>query len=365
MNWFRRDKKTKPEDDPTHGQIDPATGQEVAKLASNDAGSAREIVLRDTRDKLNKFKMLCAFFNHQVLRDILEQTELVFAIFEKNAELNHRKLEQYNYMYTDNLIALLSKLKKSREENIIILNEKLLAASRKISQIDVKKIDHRRHANEQKKYAATISYMLVTSYRELAGGELPTGRGDTRHVTAPQYYINIMPDTNVYAMPEPNFDALCDYDEKDYYHPTLFLVQRKLMGKLNKSMFGMEFLYTFKCGDLYLYVFKISDTTDYFIFVPHKSLFRLVNSTEILCHVVTANSSWGKLASDYEEILERHERLQQDLSKQKSLHEAPLIEVLQKYLDKINEQELTNGLEEIDGDRRFLEEMLKLQKFDV
>ncbi len=363
MSWFKRDKKTTPE---PINNVDPVTG--LTNMVGMALG-AREQVLIDSRKLLDRFKILCGFFKHKVLDEILEQSELIYNIFEKNAELNYRKLEQYNYMYTENMIAMISKLKKSREESIIILTEKLSGALKKVSKVETKSIDFKRHANEEKKYAAHISHVLTLAYRELCDpthDKFTDGHRETT-VMAPSYYIERMPDANVFGIPDDVFETLCDYNESDFYYPTLYIIQRRLMGRLNKNVFNITFHYTFKSeSNMYLYVFSIKDTSDYFIFVPHKSLFKLVNSTDILpSYIIESNSSWGRMSHELQDMLDKVEKLQLEINKQRSLYEPDVIEVLKKYLDKINDEQLTSNLNEIDADRLFLEELLKLKKFDI
>lgn len=355
MFWFKKKEKIE----------EPIKMIEVSVPSIIDV---RKEILTNSRKHLDTFKRLCSFFNNNILNDILDQSEFIYDVFDKNEELNIKKLEQYNYYYTENLIELLEKLKKSREENIIILDTKVLQIKNKLSLMDIKKVDTKIIDNEKKKWANYISDQLFKCYKELCNDKTLMYAIDTNYKLSEldKNFTKICPLNNIYSITNTIYDTLDDYNSEDCYISSQFTIHKKLIGKLNKNVFNIEFKYTLmsestKC----LYIFMIKDTTDYFLFVPEKMLFKLVNSSDVLIHIASSNSSWSKHAELLEQELIKYEKYNTDLLKQRTIWEEEMIDILNKYLTKVNDIELLNSLQEIDVNRRNLETILGLQRFDI
>lgn len=357
MSFFgSRDKKKKEQE---KAEMDALAVQQNAPVLD-----PRADCLTATRLKLNKLKLLCSFFKNDLLEQIYDQSEFVYSIFDKNKDLNYRKLDQYSYYYTDNLIVLLDKLKKGREENIIILLEKLDRHNAKLIKYKPIQVDNKRLENEKKKWNSYIGLELARTYRQLSGFE--SSEIKVRPTKADLSFCVKMPECNYYNIPKDKFDPLTDYKLEEYYIGALYHVHRKLMGKLNKALFAVTFDKAFTCGDdMFFYSFTIKDVSDIFIFIPHKMSFKLVSGPDIIPLENENTSYWGKINNEIQTATELIEKDKLKLDDQKKIVEQEIISVLETYLKKINEAELLNSLEEIDIDRRTLEEVLKLQRFEI
>lgn len=360
MNWFKKDKSKE--------SVIPI---EINNIPIVDI---RLDILSKSKTLYNKLKMLSSFFNNSILNDIVNETDLINEIFDKNKDLNYNKLEQYNYYYTDNIIELLSKLKKSREENIIILSKKLENINNKIVNKDIKTINYKLIENEGKKWTNYISEAIVICYRELSNNITNMDLININKINSEQNrlsFLNIMTDENIYYLDDEYYNSLITYEENEYYTSQLFLINKKLLGKLNKNVFNIEYKHCL-CSDKdpyaknsYIYLFKIKDTSDYFIFIPNKKVFKLIQSSDILQKIIINNSSYGKKAFELESILNIREQYQSDLNKQKSIYEPELLDIFTKYLNKIQETDMLNSLQEIDIDRKYLETILNTERFKI
>lgn len=356
MSWFKKKENIqKPE-------------EKMADVSISNHIDVRTEILSKARIVLNEYKRICSFFNNNILNDILTQSEFIYDVFEQNDKLNIKKLEQYNYYYTENLIELLEKLKITREENIIILYNKEKLLKSKLDILNRNKIDFKTLENERKKWSNYISDLLCKSYKELCNTKSLTYAIDTSYklTNIDKNFILQQSTDNVYNISNIDFDSLNEYQSEDYYNSTYFTIHKKLLGKLNKNVFNIEFKYNIKSeNNRYLYVFIIKNTDEYFIFLPNKCVFKLVNSTDILYHIINNKSSWYINANILEESLNAYDKCNTELIKQKSIYEPELLDIFNKYLTKVNDIELLNSLQEIDINRRHLETILGLTRFDI
>lgn len=128
-----------------------------------------KIILADSSKRVNKMKVYTNFFDNRYITDIQNQTEIIHDVFAANKNLAYKKLEQFHYYYTDNLVELLAKLKKSKEENMGVLTSQLKSIdnkinirkkeSKEISQSSVKNL-----ANNKIRYAQNMSLQITSIY---------------------------------------------------------------------------------------------------------------------------------------------------------------------------------------------------------
>lgn len=323
----------------------------------------RTVILNDTNAKLNKLKLLASYFSKDILNKIKDQTEIVFDIFSKNKDLNYKKLEQFNYYYTDNLLELLSKLKKSKEENILILTEKLSKAKNNANSAKIIKIDFKKVDNERRKYASIISDVLAANYRELCNY---SGTVNIKYTHKETLFLSILPNENYYTIPFEVYEDLANIETDLYYNAKNYNIHKKLMGKLNKNVFNIDYVYSFKSvNNDEIYVFQIKDTSDFFIYIPDKKTFKLINSTDIMPLANSSNSSWSIITTKLEEDIKTIEDLEYRISKEKTITDESVIATLESYYKKINNDELMTSLSDVDVDRQFLDEVLKLEQFKI
>lgn len=344
----------------------------AAEEKANEADMARAFVpeidprkeiLKASNAQLNKLKMLATFFSNNTLNLIKDQTEIVNEIFVKNKDLNFKKLEQFNYYYTENLLTLLNKLKKGKEENILILNEKLIKAKTNANNTKIDKIDLKRVDNERRKYANVISEVLAANYRELCnfGGSvgIKYSLNDTQ-------FLYKFPNENYYSIEFEKYEELTNIVPDLFYYSSSYSIQKKLMGKLNKNVFNIQYMYTFKTkGNDTLYLFQIKDSHDFFIYAPDKKCFKLVDSTEIMIFTGQQNSSWYIITTKLEEEIQKIEDLENRIANEKFIKDENVIKTLEDYYTKINDDGLLTSLSDVDVDRQFLNEVLKLEQFKI
>lgn len=343
-------------------ELNPAMDLVAAPATSINLDPRLDIISASNK-QLNKLKLLSSFFNNDLIISIKDQTEIVNEIFSKNKDLNYKKLEQFNYYYTENLLELLGKLKKVKEENILILNEKLIKAKNNIADVKINKIDLKKIENERKKYANVVSEFLAAIYRDLTGYfnniKNPHAHRDTK-------FLDVCSYENYYNIEFDFYEKLASINQDTCYFSNNYALEKKLVGKLNKNVFNIQYLYTFrtKNGDE-AYIFLIKDTVDYFVYVPDKMSFKLIEPTEVIPLAISANSSWSIITNKLETELNKVEQLEDKIKNEKYITDPTLISTLEEYLKKVSDDSILSSLSEIDVDRQFLDEVLKLEQFKI
>lgn len=347
MSWFNI--KNKKESSTDQNSKDKSVVQTVVDR-NNDA---RKMILDQSYDMLNRLKIFSGFFyKSDLIKDIVDQTDFINDIFSKNTNLNYRKLEQFHYYYTENLVSVLSKLKKQREEILIILNEQLDRTQDKLNRLGNTKIS----TNDIKKWTVTVSDYLVNVYRHLC---------DPNKFLESNIKIPKLENIDLwYNLSDDEYDKLSDIGD-DIYSCSQCIIQKRLMGKLNKNVFIIEWKAELRSNYDLIHLFQIKNTSDWFLWIPSKKQFKLIESTIILHYIVPNRSSKLITQKSDNRLKEEIERIKSEISQAKMINNPDLDNTLEQYLGKIRNQDLLTGLNEIDVDRKFLEDILKLEQFNI
>lgn len=325
-----------------------------------------KIVLNDSNKRINILKIYTNFFNNTVLNSIYNQTELIHRIFKDNKDLKYNLLEQFHYYYTDNLFELLEKIKKNCHEKTLILTTQINTIKEQINKLSSSIVNKEIESvtdNNKLKYSRYISLQLNTIYNCLIDNFL-----DFRFIQKQQLYTysidNYQYSNNFYLLPENVYNDLLIYDKDKNYYYNEYFIERRLMGKLQKTLFNITFLdvYTYNNNLVELYI--INDTQDYFIYIVDEGIFKLVNYNIFKKYTIKQNTITGQLINERNELKNKLVKKQKEIDSVSILDEAT-IKTLVAYETKIISDELINNFESIDVERLNLESILELTKLDI
>ena len=84
-------------------------------------------ILKKSKKRLQKLKLLSKFFDKVEIINIIIRTELIQSYFDTDSlnGLDINKLELFHLQYTDTLIVLLEKIKKQKEANILAIYKEM------------------------------------------------------------------------------------------------------------------------------------------------------------------------------------------------------------------------------------------------
>ena len=82
-------------------------------------------IIKESNRKLVVLELLSNFFNHKDLVGTLIKTKIIHTLFQNNRSLDINKLELFHIQFTNSLIDLFQKIKKSKEQNYLLISDEL------------------------------------------------------------------------------------------------------------------------------------------------------------------------------------------------------------------------------------------------
>lgn len=343
-------------------EVDGTMSQSITKQIQTDPN---EMVLKDSQDRINKLKVFANYFDNRTLTDILNQTEVIHDVFANNKELSFKKLEQYHYYYTEHLIEMLQKLKMSKDENISVIASQVKSLNNKINN-GKKKCEQIANgssikSNENAKYAQYMSLQLASIYNCMVDNFNDfrfKKRGSLTTFTA-KFGTDF-----AWSLPSDLFISLTDYNSANQYVWEDYHIERKLMGRIQKNLFHIEFIGICYSGDSNFEIFKISDTDDYFMYIHAQGIFKFLEYRKIqdLCN--KDNTKYGELMREIDAFEDKKVEIQSRLTEIKKV-DSKVSETLKEYLKKIEDIELINTISEVDVERKNLQSILELTRIEI
>ena len=327
---------------------------------------ASTVILQSSQKHINTLKIYVNYFDNRTLTDILNQTEVIHDVFSNNKDLNFNKLEQYHYYYTVHLEELLEKLKKSKDENLSIVNTQIKSLENKIAngkkksnqilQGDIKKLD-----NSKAQYAQTMSLQLASIYNCMVDNF-----NDFRFKRRNAFitYTNKNGIDLAWSLDSDLFLSLIAYDSNGQYTWDDFKIERKLMGRLQKYLFHIEFIGMCYSSDSSFEIFKFSETDDYFMYVHELGIFKFLDYKKIQEFLTTNNTKFGNLNKEIDQLEEKKIEVKSKLNDFRSI-DFKTEEILQQYLKKIEDVELITKISDVDLQRMNLKSILELEQINI
>lgn len=325
-----------------------------------------DLILDSSKTKIKTLKSFEKYFDNRLITNIISQTEVIHEVFEGNRTLNFNKLEQYHYYYTDHLIELLEKLSKSKDENTSVLNTQIKSIEKKIEQFkkrsneilngDIKKLD-----NSKAQYAQAMSLHLQSIYNCMVDN-FDDFRFKKREVF--KTYTSKAGKDLAWILTTDQFIKVTDYNFDNQYKYEDYHIERKLMGRLQKNLFMIDFIGICVSGDSSFEIFQISETGDYFLYNHERGIFQFLEYRKIQDSCTSANTGYGELNVEINDLEEKRVILKAQLKDVKTI-DSKTINTLKQYLQKIEDIELINKLEEVDVERRNLETILEMTRTEI
>jgi hypothetical protein len=309
-------------------------------------------ILKKSKGRIQKLKLLSKFFGQTELINIIIKTEIIQSHFETKSEtgLDINKLELFHLQYTDSLIVLLEKIKKQKEATILTIYKEIDANEDYIDSF-VSREQGGRNFNVDRKYQnGYVSEFLENIYSNLTD------------VRKPIDYKKIRELSNNYALEYYRTTAKIDYllslpNIKCYEYENVD-VERKLLGKLNASKFKIRFLCGFNINNQIFELFKIADTDEDFIWnLQINEFYSLADDMAVLLDKSPNTSSKTSFVSDLK--LKNKELAEKAVTLKTSLPEQ-VVSILEKYKENLDNQEIINQILSIDEELNILNSMLNL-----
>jgi len=309
-------------------------------------------IIKDSNRKLVILELLSNFFNHKDLVAALIKTKIIHTLFQNNRTLDINKLELFHIQFTNSLIDLFQKLKKSKEQQYLLMNDEIYINEDIISKLKFE-IGETKFSEQMKVHTQVMSKKLEQLYHMFATDKVESFSWDEvlSHSKSIQseYYREISID---------QYEQLLQLN-KSTYQNSFAKFEKKLLGRLNILKFKIKFLCGLVCNNEIIEVYEFRDSNDKFIFVANdKSFYFVENETAKGIDFSKNYSTKSQIIIDLES---KKSDLKLDLGKIKTSLPETVQEVLKSYLDKISSVNFLDELQNVDEQTNILKTMLNIK----
>lgn len=323
-------------------------------------------ILKESSDKLNRLKIYAHYFDFPYITSIYNQSLILHDIFVNNDDLNINKLDQFHMYYTDNLLELLQKIKKSHDEHYTIIVSQVKSYESKIRDLrdfitNIEINDIKDSDNIKARYSQNMIMQLNSIYNCLID------KFEDFRFKSPKQYKNYSSFKNsnlFYQIPSDVFASLVEFTYDNNYKYQEYWIERKLLGKLQKNLFNIKFINVFICGELNFELFKIDETNDYFIYIPNSTVFKFVDYNTLKPYITQSTTKYGSYSVELETYTKKLTELKIKKDDIRNFDDKTL-NTLKGYMEKIEDVDLVENITSIDVERQNLESMLKLERLEI
>lgn len=231
-------------------------------------------ILKVSSKKINKLSVFSNFFNEPVLTNILIKTEVLHKIFSDTIieNLDITKLELFHLQYTDSLIELLSGIKKQIETEILIIENEIWMNKIRLNTYSNTPNPTDEFESDRKYHNNTMSVFLSGIFKNLSYEKVDVDINSIQKLSlkyGDDFYREI--DSSVFKKDE----------SLPFYKYDIYTIQKRLLGRLNKTNYKVRFVCGYVDGDNYYELYRYFQSDDEFIWDVNNNLFYLVNNLDI------------------------------------------------------------------------------------
>lgn len=309
-------------------------------------------IIKDSSKRLRVLKTLSNFFSHKDLFAVFIRTQVIHNLFDGNRNLDPHKLELFHVQYTSSLIDLFQKLKKSKEQQYLLISDEIY-----INEDLVRKLESESVAvdfvSEVREHSANMAAKLQQLYNMLATGEqVVFGWGDIMLFAAKragEFYRDI---------DASQFLALTDMDARSTYRNEFASIEKKLLGRLNINRFRVKFACGLVHGNEIVEVYDFLDSNEKFVFIASAKAFYFLDAETAKGFDLSKNlSSKTRIIID---LKAKTDALKEKQATVKTFLPPDVEEVLEGYLEKISGVDFLDELQNVDEQTNILRAMLNI-----
>lgn len=322
-------------------------------MENNEALETFKQIIQDSQKKLSTLKVLSNFFNHPNLIAIAIRTSVIHNIFENNKNLDVHKLDLFHIQYTNSLIELFHKLKKSKEQKYLLINDEIYINEDFIKKLN-EEVNRIPFAEEVREHSLNMSKKVEELYKLFA--EDSKKSFDWSVITK---FINKRSGEYYRQLTAEEFQRLTENSDKSIYQNNFVTIEKKLLGKLNIQKFKVKLV----CGLRYeteeIELYEFVNSNDKFIFINDEKSFYLVDNSILAGIDLSKNISYK--TETINQLMSKNELLKDKLSAVKTSMPKDVETVMDSYLEKISGVEFLDDLQNVDEQTNILKAMLNIK----
>jgi hypothetical protein len=308
-------------------------------------------IIKDSNRKLVILELLSNFFNHKDLVGVFVRTKIIHTLFQNNRILDINKLELFHIQFTNSLIDLFQKIKKSKEQQYVLITDEIHINEDILSKLK-SEIEDTKFAKRMQLHAQNMSKKIENLYQLFVTDK--EGFFDWSDIILfsesiqAEFYREITID---------QYEQLSQFN-KSVYKNTHAKFEKKLLGRLNILNFKIKFSCGLVCNNEIIEVYEFRDSNDKFVFIANEKTFYFLNEAAVKGIDFSKNSS-GKedIVTD---LRNKNEDLKQELSTIKTSLPESVLTVLKEYLEKISSVDFLDELQNVDEQTNILKTMLNI-----
>ncbi|MDQ6527749.1 hypothetical protein [Flavobacterium sp. LHD-85] len=308
-------------------------------------------IIKESNRKLVILELLANFFNHKDLVGVLVRTKIIHTLFQNNRILDINKLELFHIQYTDSLIALFQKIKKSKEQQYVLISDEIYINEDILSKLK-QEIGETKLAKQLQLHAQNMSRKIEELY-QLFVSDKDVFFNWNDYLTFSQsiqaeYYREITID---------QYEKLSQFN-KSVYENAHAKFERKLLGRLNILNFKIKFSCGLVCNNEIIEIYEFRDSNDKFVFVANEKAFYFLNEEAVKGIDLSKNDSSKQII--IKGLKNKNAELKNELSTIKTTLPENVLEVLQEYHEKISSVDFLDELQNVDEQTNILKTMLNI-----
>lgn len=316
----------------------------------------RSNILKKSNAEINRLQLLSVFFDDEIIYKIFLRTQVIHQLFSNNEDLEIEKLDLFHLQFTDSVIALLRKIKKSNEKNVALIYYEINLNEALIDKMAGTLNGQQGFVQDKQKQSLKVNQSLRRLYNNLS--DLSTDFPFSKNINvfsakyANDYYFDLTAD---------QLAKLIDFQGKNIYSNAYATIEKKLMGRLCKYDFRTEFYLGLKSGEMIIEVYKFLDSQNYFLFFPARNLFLFCDLSQFKDLDTTNNLSERERI--VQELEFKNDKLKGNAAVLKTAMSKEVQDLLESSYQKISDISFLNHLNNFDVQSNILKDMLKTDLF--
>lgn len=308
-------------------------------------------ILSNSLKVISKLQLLSTFFEEEIIFKIYIRTQVIHKMFESNPELDINKLDLFHLQFTESVLELLRKIKKTNEKNVSLLFDEIQLNRELILKINDAMRTEQSFEFAKQKQTAKINLAVNKLYQNLSdlSTDFPFGKNVSQF--SARYEKDFF-----YEVTTDLFYDLISFEPDEVYKNGYGIIGKKLLGLQCRHNFNNLFYCGLKAGTLVAEVYKMVEEEVYFIFYPGRNMFLECDKEKI--EGIDLSQALSKRAKVVQELTEKNIRLEQQAPKMKTQIPDDIQKLLTDYYDKVNGMDFMDFMDDFDVQANILKTML-------
>lgn len=311
-------------------------------------------ILSESQKIISKLQILATFFEDEVIYKIYVRSQVIQKLFEANPELDINKLQLFHLQFTESVLELLRRIKKTNEKSVsLIFDEIELNKELAVKLTDAMRTDESFDSGKIKQ-AQEMNESLDRLYQNLSDLSVDHPFQKSITIFGARYSKEFF-----FEISEGLFYELTEYKPEIVYKNGYAIIEKKLMGLQCRYHFNNFFYCGLKAGNLLLEVYRMVDEAVYFIFYPGKNLFLICDFEKI--KDIDPTQVLSKKAKVVQDLNDKNIMLEHQVAGTKTQIPPEIRKLLHDYYEKVNGMDFMDFMDDFDVQANILKTMLNTE----